>query len=64
MVLVLLTLAACESTQPATQAGQALDRAGSAAGQAIGNAAMATGSALDRAGKYVNQKVNPGQGNE
>ncbi|MGH7122504.1 MAG: hypothetical protein ACREFP_26535 [Acetobacteraceae bacterium] len=61
IMLPLLALAACESTQPATHVGEALDRAGSTTAHAIGHAAVATGNALDRAGKYMNDKLNPDQ---
>jgi hypothetical protein len=58
--LFLLGLGGCESQQPATRAGQALDRAGTETGQAVGNAATATGRALNRAGNYIQDKVTPG----
>ena len=57
--LFLLGLAGCESQQPATHVGETLDRAGTATGQAVGNAAASTGRALDRAGNYIDEKVNP-----
>ena len=55
--LLLFGLAGCESRQPATRAGAALDRAGTKTGQAIGHAATATGQALDRTGNYIRDKV-------
>lgn len=63
-LLLLTGLSGCESTQPATHVGQALDRAGTNTGQAVGGAAAATGRALDRAGNYVDEKVNPRSDNE
>ncbi len=56
--LFLLGLAGCESRQPATRAGEALDRAGTKTGQAVGQAATATGRALNRAGNYIQEKVS------
>lgn len=55
--LFLTGLAGCESRQPATRAGAALDRAGTRTGQAVGHAASATGRALDRTGNYIRDKV-------
>jgi hypothetical protein len=56
--LLICGLAGCESRQPATRAGEALDRAGTKTGQALGNAATATGRALDRTGNYIRDKVS------
>ena len=56
--LCLLTLAACESRQPATRAGAAIDRAGTRTGQAVERAATATGGAIERAGGWVRQKTD------
>jgi hypothetical protein len=53
----LLGVAGCERTQPATRAGQALDRAGTATGNAIGGAGQAAGQALERAGTWVKDKT-------
>ena len=58
LALFLFGLAGCESRQPATRAGEALDRAGTKTGQAVGNAATATGRALDRTGNYIRNKVS------
>jgi len=55
--LILVGLAGCESRQPATRAGAALDRAGTRTGEAVGHAATATGRALDRTGNYIRDKV-------
>ena len=54
----LLALAACESSRPATRAGEAIDRAGSRTGQALGRAADDTGAALNRAGDWVRARTN------
>jgi hypothetical protein len=55
-------LGGCESQQPATRAGMALDRAGTVTGNAVGGAANATGNAVDHAanatGNYVGRQVN------
>ena len=59
VILGLLALAGCESSQPATRAGAALDHAGTVTGNAVGNGAQATGNALDRTGIYVKDKVSP-----
>jgi hypothetical protein len=59
IMAALLFLAGCNGSQPATQVGQSLDNAGAAVGEAVGHAAAATGQALDRAGNYINEKVNP-----
>ena len=56
--LLLLSLAACESSRPATRAGEALDRAGSATGRAVGNAAEGTGAVIGRAGEWIRGRTN------
>ncbi len=53
----LLALAACESRQPATEAGAAVDRAGTRTGQAVDRAANATGAALERSGEWVRDRT-------
>ncbi len=53
----LLILAACESRQPATQAGVAVDRAGTRTGQAVDRTATATGAALERSGEWVRDRT-------
>ncbi|MBL6457034.1 hypothetical protein JMJ55_16990 [Belnapia sp. T6] len=57
ILLGLLALAACQSRQPATRAGEALDRAGSQTGQALGRAANSTGNALERAGGWMQRRT-------
>lgn len=57
LCLLGLAAAGCESRQPATRAGEAIDRAGSRAGQAIGRAATATGEAIGRAGDWVRKRT-------
>lgn len=57
-VALLLCLAACESRQPATETGAALDRAGTRTGQAVGRAATSTGSAVERAGGWVREHTD------
>jgi hypothetical protein len=53
----LCLLAACESRQPATRAGETLDRAGSRTGQALGRAANDTGTAIGRAGDWMRDRT-------
>ena len=53
----LLTLAACESSRPATRTGEALDRAGSRTGDVVGRAANDTGAAVGRAGDWVRTRT-------
>lgn len=53
----LLFLAACESRQPMTRAGAAVDRAGTRTGEALDRAAVDTGAALDRAGGWVRERT-------
>lgn len=55
--LCLIGAAACESRQPATRAGEAIDRAGSQTGQALGRAANSTGNALGRAGNWMQRRT-------
>jgi hypothetical protein len=55
--LCLLLLAACESRQPATRTGEALDHAGSRTGEALGRAANDTGAAIGRAGEWVRNRT-------
>lgn len=57
LLLALLLLAACESRQPGTRAGAALDRAGTRTGEALGNAAQSTGNALNRAGDWMRDRT-------
>lgn len=57
VALCLLTLAACESSRPATRTGEALDRAGSRTGEAVGRAANETGAAVGRAGDWVRNRT-------
>jgi hypothetical protein len=52
-----MVAAACESSRPATRAGEALDRAGSQTGAALGRAAEDTGAALGRAGNWVRDRT-------
>ncbi len=54
--VALFALTACEREQPATQAGAAVDRAGTATGSAVGRAGQATGNAVNRAGTWVKDK--------
>ncbi|RYJ00787.1 MAG: hypothetical protein EON47_12785 [Acetobacteraceae bacterium] len=56
-VLGLLAATACESRQPATRAGETLDRAGSRTGQALGRAANDTGAAIGRAGDWMRDRT-------
>jgi hypothetical protein len=59
LVLILLVLlGGCESQQPATRTGAALDRAGTETGQALNRAGAATGGALQRAGTATGQAVD------
>jgi len=55
--LCLLGLSACESRQPATRAGAAIDRAGTQTGQALGRAATSTGDAIERAGDWMRDRA-------
>lgn len=55
--LCALLAAGCESRQPATRAGEALDRAGSRTGQALGQAANDTGAAVGRAGDWMRDRT-------
>ncbi len=57
-MLLVMGLAACESSRPATRTGAALDRAGTATGNAVGEAAQDTGAALNRAGSWVRDRAN------
>lgn len=57
-LLLVIGLAACESSRPATRTGAALDRAGTATGNAVGEAAQDTGAALNRAGNWVRNRTN------
>jgi hypothetical protein len=57
-LLLVAGLAACESSRPATRTGVALDRAGTATGNAVGEAAQDTGAALNRAGNWVRNRSN------
>lgn len=50
-------VAGCESEQPMTRAGAALDRAGTDTGQALDRAGTATGNAADRAGNWVQKQT-------
>ena len=52
-----LALSACEQTHPMTNAGAALDRAGTQTGDAIGRAGQATGNAVNRAGQWIQDKT-------
>lgn len=56
-LLGLLATAACESRQPATRAGETLDRAGSRTGEAVGRAANDTGAAIGRAGDWMRNRT-------
>lgn len=56
-IACLLILAACESRQPMTQTGAALDRAGTSTGQAVDRGATATGAALERSGEWVRERT-------
>lgn len=56
-VLSYLLLAACESRHPMTDAGAAVDRAGTRTGQAVDRAATATGGALERSGEWVRDRA-------
>ncbi|RAI54062.1 hypothetical protein [Roseicella frigidaeris] len=56
-LLALAALPGCESRKPATQTGEALDRAGTATGAAIDRAATATGGAMERTGEWVRRKT-------
>ena len=58
LAALLLLLTACESSRPATRAGEALDRAGSATGRAVGTAAENTGDAIGRAGGWIRGRTN------
>lgn len=58
LALLVLVLAACESSRPATRAGEALDRAGSRTGDAVGRAAEGTGAAIGRAGEWIRNRTN------
>ncbi|SDB63929.1 hypothetical protein [Belnapia rosea] len=55
--LCLLAAAACQSRQPATRAGETIDRAGTQTGQALGRAANSTGQALERAGHWMQRRT-------
>ena len=57
LVLCLVGTAACQSRQPATRAGEAVDRAGTRTGQALGRAANSTGNALERAGTWMQRRT-------
>jgi len=57
LALCLIGMAACQSRQPATRAGEAIDRAGTQTGQALGRAANSTGQALGRAGNWMQRRT-------
>lgn len=57
--LATLLLAGCESSAPMERTGRALDRAGTRTGQAVGGAAEDTGQAINRAGQWIERKVEP-----
>ncbi len=57
LALCLTGVAACQSRQPATRAGEAIDRAGTQTGQALGRAANSTGNALGRAGNWMQRRT-------
>jgi hypothetical protein len=57
VALCLIGVAACQSRQPATRAGEAIDRAGTRTGQTLGRAANSTGNALERAGTWMQRRT-------
>jgi len=56
--LCVMSIAACESSRPATRTGEAIDRAGTRTGEAVGRAAQDTGNAINRAGGWVRDRTN------
>ncbi|WP_149538284.1 hypothetical protein [Siccirubricoccus phaeus] len=56
-VICMALLPGCESRQPATRAGAAIDRAGTETGEVVGRAATATGDAVERAGGWVRRRT-------